>query len=151
MSVRASQQEPATRADESDAGRICDRHGAALFSLAYSVLLDRAEAERVVVSVIADVCIDHDVARDEVSMRKRLAYRTFVRCLSTGATAERGEMAAPAGRERVSMALVRFGGFSYRDVATLLDLPAAGVAGLLATGLRRSGPVRGEDGRRGRG
>ncbi|SDU76928.1 RNA polymerase sigma factor [Jiangella alkaliphila] len=160
MSItRASQQEfaTATRVDESAAERICDRHGAALFSLAYSVLLDQGDAERVVVSVIAEVCVEHDVARDEVSMRQRLAYLTFVQCLSSGMTvasltadgsedpAPSGRKSAPAmmaglgmlaGQQRAAIALVCFGGFSYRDVALLLDLPAAEVAGLLTLGLR---------------
>lgn len=128
------------------AERICDRHGAALFSLAYAVLLNRHEAERVVVSVIADVCTEHDGVRDEAGLRRRLAYLTYIRSLSCGVTVESltadpapatmAGLDALAAGQRTSIALVRDGGFSYRDAALLLDLPATVVAGLLATGLR---------------
>ncbi|WP_046772580.1 sigma factor-like helix-turn-helix DNA-binding protein [Jiangella alkaliphila] len=145
--------------------------------MAHFVLLDRADAQRAVVSVIADVCIERDVARDEVGMRRRLAYLIFVRCLASRATvasltAERAESPNPGGRgsarammaslgslagqQRASIALVRFGGFSYRDVAILLDLPAGEVARLLATGLRElawagsASPGGGEQDGRGR-
>ncbi|MBP2352582.1 DNA-directed RNA polymerase specialized sigma24 family protein [Kribbella aluminosa] len=136
------------------AGAVCDRHGAALFQLACSILGDHDDAESVVVDVIVDACTRTDATRLGVSLRHELARLTYARCLRLGSADERraGELSdwlrdaegsaattmaeLIAGQQRVAIALVGLGEYTCRDAAALIGTSEAAVADLVSAGLR---------------
>jgi DNA-directed RNA polymerase specialized sigma24 family protein len=146
----------ALRGDVSAPAQVCDGHGPALFSLACAVLGDREDAQWVVAEVIVAACTRPGAIRPGGSLRHELARLTYLRCarLGTGgearldqlsdlpgagqgsAIAVMTELSAAAGQQRAALALVKVGDHTYLEVADLLGLPVATVAGLLRSGLR---------------
>jgi DNA-directed RNA polymerase specialized sigma24 family protein len=146
----------ALRGDVSAPGQIFDRHGTALFSLACTLLGDHEDAESVVVEVIVAACSKPGATRPGGSLRHELARLTYLRCVRLGtrdevrpvqlsdltesghgsAIAVMTELWIAARRQRAAIALVKFGDYTCPEVADLLGLPAATVAGLLRSGLR---------------
>ncbi|WP_020389250.1 hypothetical protein [Kribbella catacumbae] len=115
------------------AAGICDRHGAALFSLAVAMLHDHQRAETAVVDAICAAYRSPavaDVPADD--LRRDLAYRLYQHCEGAAAV----ESGTPRERQLVAMALVRQGGLTYRQVADLLRVSASDVIELLDAGLR---------------
>ncbi len=139
---------PAGRLDEADAGEVCDRHGAALLSLACAILLDDEEAERIVVEVIAAACtgpVDDFVPG---SLRYNLARRTYLHCMDSlaadadeprdrlhddGAVAAMDKLREIARQQRASVVLIMMGDHTAPDVAQLLGLTPARVVALLSS------------------
>lgn len=156
--------------DASAPAKVCDRHGAALFSLACAVLGDHEDAEAVVVDVVVAACSKPGTARPDRSLRHELARLTYLRSAELGAgdevrpvwltdPAEPGwgsvaelmtEVRVAAGQQRTALALIRFGDHTYREVAELLGLPVMTVAALLCSALHDLQPAGGSHCARGR-
>ena len=129
---------------------ICDRHGAALFSIAWSIMGDPGRAESVVVDVVARACADPGATAVAAtgSLRRELTRLTYLYSLRSLACVDRtrparwsallrmAEVAELAGQQRAAVALVQCGDHSVDDVADLIDLPVQAVAALLCAGLR---------------
>ncbi len=139
--------EAAGSGDPQAVGQLCDRHGAALISVARAILGDSARAETVVVEVVARACADSgSTAAAGGSLRRELARLTYlhaISCLDGTQAPERGsamaKMAAMtelARRQRSAVALVQYGDHTLGDVAEVLDRPVHVVAALLCSGLK---------------
>jgi hypothetical protein len=137
---------------------VWQRHGRAMFALALVVCEDAEAAETVVVQAILDACTPSDIAVLSVG-RQELARYVYVlegrrRAESTQPAADRRPDAAAlsssgvAGaedlshRQRSAIALALFGDHTYRDVASLMGLPAPDVAELMRSGLIEAGRER---------
>lgn len=112
-----------------------DQHAAALFCLALAVAGDRQRAENAVVAVVSAMSRRWS-ADPDADTRRDLVQRVYWLC-----TAERpGEPAATppsvADQQGAALALVRFGGLTYREVADLMELAPVDVAHLLSAALR---------------
>src|SRR5690242_21862297 len=102
--------------DAEAVGQLCDRHGAALISLARAVVGDPALAESVVVDVVARACADPIATADvSGSLRRelaRLTYLSAIRC-SDDAAAPTEQLAR---MQRSAVALVQCGDHTLDDV-----------------------------------
>ena len=115
-------------------GALCDRHGAALFTLALAVTEDRARAEEVVVEVLAEAGELADASRS----RRELARSVYLH-----AAAGQSSTPAPATssydacrQQHAAICLAHHGDHSLGDLADLFGLPKHAVAELLRSGLR---------------
>ena len=119
-----------------------DLHGAVLFAMAYALLGDESAAVRAVTLGMADL---YKVPDPEPTLRSA-AHCVYQQCHRTQADEKRQEAtpSAPlmAGLEQVAwfqrsaLALCFFGGHTYREAATELDIPADSAAWLLLSGLQ---------------
>lgn len=135
---------------------VWQRHGQAMFALALVLCDDAEAAEAVVVQSILDACTPTDIT---VAAAGRQEMARYIYVL---AERRRGERAEPEGverrpdgaalassgiagaselshRQRAAIALALFGDHTYRDVASLMDLPAPDVAELMRSGLIEAG------------
>jgi hypothetical protein len=137
---------------------VWQRHGQAMFALALVVCEDAETAESVVVQAILDACTPSDIAVGCVG-RQELARYVYVLD-----ERRRGEDRRPPGaprpdaaalassgiagahglshRQRSAIALALFGDHTYREVASLMGLPAPDVAELMRSGLIAAGRER---------
>jgi hypothetical protein len=127
-----------------------------MFALALVVCEDAEAAETVVVQAILDACTPSDIAVPSVG-RQELARYVYVlegrrRGESAQPSAAERRPGAPAlsssgvagadelsHRQRSAIALALFGDHTYRDIASLMGLPAPDVAELMRSGLIEAG------------
>lgn len=142
------------RSDDIDVsmGELYDRHGAALFNLAYVVSLDPLVADAAVVRAftMASAATKHSVASITAYQLARLTflacYSDSPRSASAGSTAgSTGCWDAMSRRQRALLALTVHGGHSYRDAAALLELNPTEAAEVLRTTLHEAAAL-GPDG-----
>jgi len=125
-----------------------DGHGASLYALACALLVDEEAALRAVALAMVDLYspagVDAEVS-PEVTLRTAAAC-VYMRC-HDGLTATPivRTMTTPplmvwlgelARGQRAALALCVFGGHTYQQAATRLDLPLEVAADLLTSGLR---------------
>jgi DNA-directed RNA polymerase specialized sigma24 family protein len=109
---------------------VWQRHGRALYALALTMCQDAEQAEAVVVQAVLDACTPDHLAVPAVG-RAELARYVYV--LWQRRRGDRHEGRASLQRSAVAMGL--FGDHTYREVATLMGLPAREVADLMRSGL----------------
>lgn len=124
---------------EPAAMRVCDEHGGALFSLASVMLRDQAPAEAAVVEVISAAFPATAVAvpLPAADVRRELARRVHRWC-------SRADETTAHYQQRVALALTQCGQLTYRQVADVLQLPAADTAQLLCSSLRQDAVTFGQ-------
>lgn len=144
--------------DEAAVGRICDRHGAAVFVLACVMSSEREFAQTVTVDVLAEACTSPANPADAPrmtgqrgSLRRDLARRVYHRCappardLTTRLAGAPGghpsplvaELALLAFQQRTAIALTCLGDHHFRDVGVLMGLATTTTAELIASGLHQ--------------
>ncbi len=135
---------------------VWQRHGQAMFALALVICQDAETAESVVVQAVLDACTPSDIAVGSVS-RQELARYVYVlderrrggsaqpvldaRPPEAAALASSGVagVRALSRRQRSAIALALFGDHTYREIASLMGLPAPDVAELMRSGLIEAG------------
>lgn len=128
-----------TTADTAHAMQVIDNHGPDLFVVATMLTDDADLAARLVVraavsSQVGDALhgLSASVVRSWLGGHPgRLEALPFV-----GVPTLLDSVRALTAHQRASLALCRFGDHTYRETATLLDVPAAWVADLLCATLR---------------
>lgn len=128
-----------------------DLHGTTLFALACTLLGDEPAALRAVTWAMVDLYSRSDELSDvpRGEALRAAAGAVYLRCqdVLTDPTMRRTMTLPPlmallgeiAQGQRGALALCGFGGHSYRQAATLLELPPEMVAHLLTSGLQELG------------
>ncbi|HXH77729.1 hypothetical protein [Nocardioides sp.] len=119
-----------------------DRHGASVYTLAYALLGDETAAARAMRLGMNDLARAADCGSTGDSHRS-WAHHVYLRSQELLADASSTPGASPAPQwlghlaqvQRACLALCLFGGHTYREVASVLDLQPMAVADLLNTGL----------------
>lgn len=130
-----------TRWSPSQAERLWDDHGSAVYALACALLDEEVAAKRAVVLGMTDFVGSHLSPGDDA--RRSLARHVYWRCTElaseTPGTPGLPPTVAWIGQlvrlQRACLALCIFGGHTYRDAADLLGIPPLTVAGMLTSGL----------------
>ncbi|MBM7789735.1 RNA polymerase sigma factor [Tenggerimyces flavus] len=158
--------EAARTGDLTAVGRVCDRHGAALFALANIISGDREFARLVAVDVLKHACTAPEQPAEGalISVRHDLARLIYRRCAKpsrflgyqddleprhrgrAGTDRPRdggcdliAELAVLADQQRTAVALALLGDHSYRDIGSLMGLPPQLTASLVSSGLNQLG------------
>lgn len=129
---------PGTR----DLENLWDRHGASVYTLAYALLGNEAAAARAMRLGMNDLACAADCCTAGDSHRS-WAHHVYLRSQELLAEASSTPEPSPAPQwlghlaqvQRACLALCLFGGHTYREVASLLDLQPMAVADLLNAGL----------------
>ena len=146
--VEAQSAEPHSRTLVEEAWH---RHGVAVFALALVLFDDTEEAEAIVAQAFLDACTPAEIAVESVSRHDmaRYVYVLWLRRMAQPGVA-RAQLRArwkparttgmPALRrlshlQRTAIALALFGEHTYREIATLMELPPQDVADLMRSGL----------------
>ena len=128
--------------DTRDLEGLWDRHGASVYTLAYALLGDETTAARAMRLGMNDLACAAECGSTGDSHRS-WAHHVYLRSQELLADASSTPGATPAPQwlghlaqvQRACLALCLFGGHTYREVASLLDLQPMAVADLLNTGL----------------
>ena len=140
------------------AEELYDGHGGALYSIAWIILGDRAEAEGVVRHVLLEADGRPALDTSHGDRRRHLSRLVYLRCTRTRLTSRvlapdlpssrrqrKGRSKPPivvvlgelSEQQRATIALCLHGDHTYNDVADLMSLPATVVADLLRSGLHK--------------
>lgn len=117
-------------------------HGQLVYSMACALLGDEAAAMRAVALGMVDFATSSAVtsADDTAHTLARHVYRRSTQCTGEATSSPSLPpamvwLAQLAQHQRTSIALCAFGGFTYTDVAELLDTTPLAVAQLLSSGM----------------
>ncbi|MCW2834238.1 MAG: polymerase sigma-70 factor, subfamily [Nocardioides sp.] len=125
-----------------DLEALWDRHGASVYTLAYALLGDETTAARAMRLGMHDLACAADCCSADDSHRS-WSHHVYLRSQELLAEPSSAPVPAPTPQwlghlaqvQRACLALCLFGGHTYREVASLLDLQPMAVADLLTTGL----------------
>jgi hypothetical protein len=121
-------------------GDLYDRHGPALFTLAYTVTGSSAMAGSRVVDVMGVACLDPTSMDPTRSVLHELSRLTFESCRST---ADGTDSRFPADRQGALLGLTVHGDHTYRETALLLGLSPLEALELIRSALTPSGRLDG--------
>lgn len=132
LTSRRSSAKGVAAVDGSEAlGALCDRHGAALFTLALAMTDDPVSAEEVVV----DVLVQADPRA--TSSRHELARAVYLRSRALSLSGQDSRTSwTVGGQQRAAVCLAHHGGHTLDDLALLLGTSRHAAADLLRSGLR---------------